>query len=84
MIQSINFMGREECLTGPIKKAQKNVTNYVADSAILPELKKKAPVISEEVNYSAKLNDAYKAAHAPYIDKPAQAESHIVMEGQLL
>lgn len=84
MIQSINFMGREECLTGPVKKVQKNVTSYVADSAILPELKKKAPIMTEDANYVTKLNEAYKAAHAPYLEKPVKTESQIVMDGQIL
>ena len=85
MIQGINFMGREECLTGPIKKAKNTVTNYVAESSVMPELASKASTVAkEEANYATKLNEAYRAARAPYLETPAKNDSHIVMDGQII
>ena len=76
MTISVNFMGREACLTNGIKNATKateffaprepigNLTNVVSETEKLAK---------EEV---AKLNEAYKAAHAPYITpkQPTEAE----------
>lgn len=85
MINSVNFMGREGYLTTPAKNTEKKVANYVAESSILPKLNTKTQVIDNEANYTAKLNEAYKAAHAPYLEeKPLAEESSVVMDGQLL
>lgn len=82
MINKISFTGREECLTGSIKKAKKPVVNYFSDSTILPELKTKVNASAEEIS-SKKLNEAYKAAHAPYIDAPAsKTKNEFIMPGQ--
>lgn len=82
MINKITFTGREECLTVPVKKAQKPVVDYISDGAVLPELAKKVKASAEEIS-SAKLNEAYRAAHAPYLEVPvAKAADDIVMDGQ--
>lgn len=71
MINKVSFMGRETCLTNTIKKAAKPAEDFVADGAVLKETAVKAvdkaeTIAKEEV---AKLNEAYKAAHAPFILK---------------
>ena len=83
MINKISFTGREECLTGPvIKKAQKVAVDYIPDGAVLPELAQKVQISAEEIS-SAKLNEAYKAAHAPYLDVvPPKLADDFIMDGQ--
>lgn len=82
MINKISFTGREECLTGPIKKAQKPVVDYIADGAVLPEIAQKVKASAEDIS-SAKLNEAYRAAHAPYLEvSTPKVADEIVMDGQ--
>lgn len=69
MINKISFQGREECLTGAVKKAKTPAVEYITESTILPELatnvKKKVP--------ADKLAEAYRAAHAPYTESKVEA-----------
>lgn len=87
MIQSINFMGREEYLTKPAKKIANKTQEYVGDSSIIKNTTEKA-IDTTKLNAErelAEINLAYRAAHAPYLDKPQLAkESPVVMDGQIL
>ena len=95
MIHSINFMGREECLTKPAKKIVDKTHEYLRPDSIIE--KDAATIINESKKVveeqAAKLKDvvetqktslteAVKANHAPYIVKnpnKSVAESNLEM-----
>lgn len=69
MINKVSFQGREECLTGAVKKAKAPAVEYITESSILPEL---AAKVKNEVP-ADKLAEAYRAAHVPYTEPKVTA-----------
>ena len=68
MIQSVNFMGREECLTKPAKKVIDKTHEYLGAGAIIENTAKKAVDTSKTVaeKQAAELNAAVRAKYAPF------------------
>lgn len=77
MINNVNFMGREECLTAPLKKIQQPAEEFIAESTVLKDTAAKVTNTIENLakEEAAKLNEAYKAAHAPFLTKKAPTEA---------
>lgn len=68
MIQSINFMGREECLTKPAKKIVDKTHEYLGAGSIIDNTAEKVVDNSKKIaeEQAAKLNEAVKAKYAPF------------------
>ena len=78
MIQNVSFKGREECLTAPLKKLKQPAEEFIAESTLIKDSAAKITNTVENLakEEAAKLNEAYKAAHAPFLTKklPTEAE----------
>ena len=86
MFNNVNFTGRETLLTAPIKKIAQPVEEFVADGAILKDTAEKVTNTVEKIatEEAAKLNEAYRAAHAPYTVKKAVPEAEIFEQAYIL
>lgn len=68
MIQNVNFMGREECLTKPAKKVIDKTHEYLGAGAIIEDTGFKVldSTIGKVDAQAAKINEAVKAKYAPF------------------
>lgn len=85
MIDSINFMGREGCLTKPARKVADKTHEYFQETSVIGDIPTEITntVKSNEEKELADINLAYRAAHAPFLEKPSAEEEFLyVMDGQ--
>lgn len=69
MISKVSFMGREECLTAPVKKAAKSQVYFAPDAPITDMPKR----VMEKVEYKPAGVESYLASHG-LINKDADAK----------
>ena len=68
MIQSINFMGREECLTRPAKQIIDKTHEYIGAGSYIENSAGKVIDNSKKIadERAAELNEAIRAKYAPF------------------
>lgn len=86
MINKVSFAGREGLLTENLREmAQKKpATSYISESSVLPQLEEGVQAVKDIS--SEKLNEAYRAAHAPFLKTTEKevAANEFILDGQQL